>query len=89
MIFSLILHQLFYRLILKILIMAEMTTTEMREMIDAQREEITALRKERDELKVKLNGGDVDEEVKNYLEDKYKRESEAREKQQNLKNNMV
>lgn len=68
--------------------MAELSE-DARTMIDAQRQEIEALRKERDELKVRLGEGDSDKEVENYLRSKYSREQQQREKQQALKNDFV
>jgi len=69
--------------------MAELSLEDARTMIDAQRQEIEALRKERDELKVRLGEGDSDKEVENYLRSKYSREQQQREKQQALKNDFV
>lgn len=69
--------------------MAELSLEDARTMIDAQRQEIEALRKERDELKVRLGDGDSDAQVEAYLKEKYEREKQQREKQQALKNDLV
>ena len=52
-----------------------MTTAEYEATIESLQQELKTMREERDSLKKKLEdlgGGDVDEEVRKYLEDKNK-----------------
>lgn len=69
--------------------MAELSLEDARTMIDAQRQEIEALRKERDELKVRLGEDDSDAQVEAYLKQKFLRERQQSEKQQALKKDLI
>lgn len=68
----------------------EVTTLEdAQAMITSQREEIENLRKENGELKKRLGEGDVDEDVKKYLEDKFKKDQANAERQKTIKEGLV
>lgn len=65
-----------------------MTTAEYEATIESLRQELKTMREERDSLKKKLEdlgGGDVDEEVRKYLEDKNKIDKENQERINSLK----
>ena len=65
-----------------------MTTAEYEATIESLQQELKTMREERDSLKKKLEdlgGGDVDEEVRNYLEDKNKIDKENQERINSLK----
>lgn len=65
-----------------------MTTAEYEATIESLQQELKTMREERDSLKKKLEdlgGGDVDEEVRKYLEDKNKIDKENQERINSLK----
>jgi cell division protein FtsB len=65
-----------------------MTTEEYEATIESLQQELKTMREERDSLKKKLEdlgGGDVDEEVRKYLEDKNKIDKENQERINSLK----
>ena len=65
-----------------------MTTQEYESTIESLQQELKTMREERDSLKKKLEdlgNGDVDEEVRKYLEDKAKLDAEADKMKETVK----
>lgn len=68
-----------------------MTTAEYEATIENLQQELKTMREERDSLKkqlVDLGGGDVDDQVRKYLEDKEKRDKEEKERIKAVKQNL-
>lgn len=65
-----------------------MTTAEYEATIESLQQELKTMREERDSLKKKLEdlgSGDIDEEVRKYLEEKNKIDKENQERINSLK----
>lgn len=68
-----------------------MTTQEYESTIESLRQELKTMREERDSLKKKLEdleNGDVDEEVRKYLESKNKQDQEDQKRIEAVKQSL-